>query len=397
MACVGKRVREPETSSAAVTEQAAMPTPLMRERQHAQHESEGRLRFVVISNDGQDNSLISLIDLKNIFAKQLPKMPKEYIVRLVLDRHHTSLACVFDGEVVGGVTYRRHAAQAFAEIAFCAVAATHQVRGYGTRLMNQLKEHCKREGIHFLLTYADNHAIGYFRKQGFQKQVTMKRERWLGYIKDYDGGTLMECAIDTTVDYLNIRFVAEQQRKAIAARMESSKASEPAEHRGFDPALGDVAPGVDESSWVPTKLECTLGGKRQPLLPCLRSVHAEVAAHADAWPFEQAVSTDIAPDYYAIIKDPVDLATISARLDMAPRGRETYYVSVEMFLAELVRMCENCRVYNGDNNQYYDCAVRLEAFVRERCAKIVCGRVPQGQEGVTLAKDELETKLKVET
>ena len=27
----------------------------------------------------------------------------------------------------------------------------------------------------------------------------MKRERWLGYIKDYDGGTLMECAIDTTV------------------------------------------------------------------------------------------------------------------------------------------------------------------------------------------------------
>ena len=33
-------------------------------------------------------SMKMLIDLKNIFAKQLPKMPKEYIVKLVFDRHH---------------------------------------------------------------------------------------------------------------------------------------------------------------------------------------------------------------------------------------------------------------------------------------------------------------------
>ena len=148
-------------------------TPLMRERQHAHDERAGRLRFVVVTNDGQDRTLIRLIDLKNIFGKQLPKMPKEYIVRLVLDSHHTSIACEYEGEVVGGITYRRHAAQAFAEVAFCAVSGTRQVRGYGTRLMNQLKEHCKREGIHFLLTYADNQAIGYFRKQGFQKQVNI--------------------------------------------------------------------------------------------------------------------------------------------------------------------------------------------------------------------------------
>jgi histone acetyltransferase len=29
-----------------------------------------------------------LIDLKNIFSRQLPKMPKEYIVKLVFDRNH---------------------------------------------------------------------------------------------------------------------------------------------------------------------------------------------------------------------------------------------------------------------------------------------------------------------
>ena len=52
----------------------------------------------------------------------------------------------------------------FAEIAFCAVSETHQVQGYGTRMMNQLKEQAKR-GDRVLSTYADNHAIGYFRKQ----------------------------------------------------------------------------------------------------------------------------------------------------------------------------------------------------------------------------------------
>ena len=34
------------------------------------------------------------------------------------------------------------------------------------------------------------------------------------YIKDYDGATLMECAIDHSVSYLAIKRQAEQQRQA---------------------------------------------------------------------------------------------------------------------------------------------------------------------------------------
>jgi histone acetyltransferase len=40
----------------------------------------------VIRNDGTEIKLKALTDLKNIIAKQLPKMPKEYIVRLVFDK-----------------------------------------------------------------------------------------------------------------------------------------------------------------------------------------------------------------------------------------------------------------------------------------------------------------------
>jgi len=44
--------------------------------------------------------------------------------------------------------------------------------------MNNLKQHVKRTGITHFLTYADNYAIGYFKKQGFSKALLLPRERW---------------------------------------------------------------------------------------------------------------------------------------------------------------------------------------------------------------------------
>lgn len=54
-------------------------------------EEKGYLEFKVISNDGSTENLKLLTDLKNIISKQLPKMPKEYIVRLVFDKKHESM------------------------------------------------------------------------------------------------------------------------------------------------------------------------------------------------------------------------------------------------------------------------------------------------------------------
>jgi histone acetyltransferase len=47
--------------------------------------------------------------------------------------------------VVGGITYRAFHAQNFGEIAFCAITAAEQVKGYGTRLMNWTKEHARTQ------------------------------------------------------------------------------------------------------------------------------------------------------------------------------------------------------------------------------------------------------------
>lgn len=64
--------------------------------------------------------------------------------------------------------------------------------------MNHLKDHIKDvyPTIQHFLTYADNYAIGYFKKQGFSKDITLDKTKWVGYIKDYEGGTIMQVSSD---------------------------------------------------------------------------------------------------------------------------------------------------------------------------------------------------------
>ena len=56
-----------------------------RESHLRKQERDGELKWEVIKNDGSEANSRLLVALKNIFSKQLPNMPKEYIVRLVFD------------------------------------------------------------------------------------------------------------------------------------------------------------------------------------------------------------------------------------------------------------------------------------------------------------------------
>ena len=77
--------------------------------------------------------------------------------------------------------------QGFTEIVFCAVTSNEQVKGYGTHLMNHLKDYHIRNGVFHFLTFADEFAIGYFKKQGFSKDIKLSKSVYQGYIKDYEG------------------------------------------------------------------------------------------------------------------------------------------------------------------------------------------------------------------
>jgi histone acetyltransferase len=56
-------------------------------------------------------------------------MPREYIARLIYDRNHLSMAIVKKPlQVVGGITYRPFNHRKFAEIVFCAITSSEQVK-----------------------------------------------------------------------------------------------------------------------------------------------------------------------------------------------------------------------------------------------------------------------------
>ncbi|GAB2219737.1 hypothetical protein Droror1_Dr00007374 [Drosera rotundifolia] len=348
-----------------------------REENLKREEESGRLRFLCLSNDSVDEHMIWLIGLKNIFARQLPNMPKEYIVRLVMDRNHKSVVVIRRNHVVGGITYRPYFSQKFGEIAFCAITADEQVKGYGTRLMNHLKQYARdNDGLTHFLTYADNNAVGYFIKQGFTKEITLEKDRWQGYIKDYDGGSLMECKMDPKLPYTDLSTMIHRQRQAIDEKIRELSNCHTV-YPGIDfqkkeagvpkriIKLEDI-PGLREAGWTPEQYGHSRfktisnsgdGALNQKSLTIfMRSLLKFMHDHADAWPFKEPVDSRDVPDYYDIIKDPMDLKTMSKRVES-----EQYYMTLEMFIADVKRMFANARTYNSPETIYYKCATRLES------------------------------------
>lgn len=138
----------------------------------------GHIQFHIVGTHdrSQFKHTVWLISAKNLFARQLPRMGKDYIARLVLDHRHRTLVLVKRDKAVGAITYRPFEQVFFAEIVFCAIASSEQVKGYGTLLMQRLKDHLVRHtAIRRCVTYADNFAIGYFQKQGFTKELSVPR------------------------------------------------------------------------------------------------------------------------------------------------------------------------------------------------------------------------------
>ncbi|KAE9621923.1 putative histone acetyltransferase chromatin remodeler Bromodomain family [Lupinus albus] len=353
-----------------------------REESLKKEEEAGRLKFVCHSNDGIDDHMVWLIGLKNIFARQLPNMPKEYIVRLVMDRSHKSVMVIRHNHVVGGITYRPYVTQKFGEIAFCAITADEQVKGYGTRLMNHLKQYARDlDGLTHFLTYADNNAVGYFIKQGFTKEIYLDKDRWQGYIKDYDGGILMECKIDPKLPYTDLSTMIRRQRQAIDEKIRELSNCHivypgidfQKKEAGIPKKIIKDIPGLREAGWTPDQwghsrfrtltVSTDSAANQKHLTAFMRSLLKSMHDHADAWPFKEPVDARDVPDYYDIIKDPMDLKTMSKRVES-----EQYYVTFEMFVADVRRMFSNARTYNSPETIYYKCSTRLEAHFHSKVA-----------------------------
>ncbi|XP_077555533.1 gcn5 acetyltransferase [Haemaphysalis longicornis] len=335
-------------------------------------ERRGVIEFHLVANSlsrrVDQQSLVWLVGLQNVFSHQLPRMPKEYITRLVFDPKHRTLALVKEGRVIGGICFRMFPGQGFTEIVFCAVTSNEQVKGYGTHLMNHLKDyHVKQNILHFL-TFADEFAIGYFKKQGFSKEIKLPKSVYTGYIKDYEGATLMGCELDERISYTAFSHVIRKQKEIVKKFIEKQQEHMQKVYPGvpcFKEGVREIPlesiPGLREAGWKPDKRYV----KQEQMDPdqayqAMKSVLIQVKNHSSAWPFLKPVEKSEAPDYYDHIKYPMDLKTMAERL------KNHYYVHKRLFIADMQRIFSNCRAYNSPDTEYYKCANTLDRFFQNK-------------------------------
>lgn len=356
--------------------------PTFRDDKLKQEYALGRLQVIILQNDGSDVQLERLTTLKFIFQKQLPKMPKEYITRLVYDPLHISVSLAKmstassssstasgSGQtamnIVGGITYKPFEEQGFAEIVFCAISSAEQVKGFGGFLMNHVKDFVKKKhpSIKYFLTYADNYAVGYFKKQGFTLEISFDRNKWAGYIKDYEGGTLMQCHMIDGIEYVEqYKLLSAQKRRVV--ELVDSQCGWSKVHCGLqscfpikDPLL---IPGVREAGWRTEMAHLKDAPRKGRLYELLRHLMQDLQKHPAAWPFLNPVDLQDVPDYLSVIKQPMDLQTMQQRLESG------HYTTMPAFIEDLDLIVTNCRTYNAPDTTYVKNANILEAFFKER-------------------------------
>ncbi|EPB68836.1 Bromodomain protein [Ancylostoma ceylanicum] len=250
-------------------------------------EKSGIIEFKVIGNSLEPfqrrETMVSLLQLQSLFSVQLPKMPKEYITRLVFDDRHRSMVLLKKGKgVIGGICFRQFPNQGFIEIVFCAITANEQVKGYGTHLMNHLKDYQVQCGNYHLLTFADEFAIGYFRMRYTEFSSYMK------FVRDIHQ-TMGEVKYpNKTRKYGGIEHIFRQ-------------------HGGHGLRLKDI-PGLENHN-DDERIE-----KDIELDSKMKLILKKLSSDKWGWPFVVPVDGDMVPEYYDYIEYPIDLRTMSERV-----------------------------------------------------------------------------------
>ena len=55
--------------------------------------------------------------------------------------------------------------------------------------------------------------VDLFAIQGFSKEIKLAKTAYLGYIKDYEGATLMGCELNPKISYTNFSSIIRKQRE----------------------------------------------------------------------------------------------------------------------------------------------------------------------------------------
>jgi hypothetical protein len=77
-----------------------------------------------------------------------------------------------------------------------------------------------------------------------------------------------------------------------------------------------------------------------------------------AWAFREPVDLREAPGYLDVITDPIDLQTIEKRV------KAGYYKTKKAFMADMAKIAQNCRLYNGKTSEWWRLAQEFDTFLK---------------------------------
>ncbi|OHT15196.1 Histone acetyltransferase gcn5 [Tritrichomonas foetus] len=306
------------------------------------HHLEETLNFKLINNDHTKQSLLSLLGIRNLISGCLANMPSNYVTSIVYNSSHHSIgAYQKDGSLVACVTFRAFPQQDFAELVFCVVKAESQVHGIGASLMDHFKQYLQALCIHHILVFADNSAIGFFERQGYNFTIPMDSQNYEYLIKYYDGATLMHCDVIDEYDYVRRHDLSEAMQKIIVASMTQQEVLKFTEYPITELNGINIKPVIEA-----------------PLSELIQTIFDRAVSESSAHLFMKLVPKSDNPDYYRAIKKPMCFENIRERIQ---NGR---YKNIDKFLDDIFQIITNAYSYNELESKYVQSASVLENHIR---------------------------------
>lgn len=73
--------------------------------------------------------------------------------------------------------------------------------------------------------------------QGFSKDIKVPKAKYVGYIKDYEGATLMGCELNSSIPYTEFSVIIKKQKEVCGCFSATFLSLYSASHNHFSPCL----------------------------------------------------------------------------------------------------------------------------------------------------------------